>query len=579
MANTDYYDQNADRLYTEYSALQSDDIHCVWTEKCLSDRNPGIACDIGAGSGRDANWLAVQGWDVIAVEPSKLRPLGESDSLPNVNWINDSLPDLKELRKLGHQFDLILLSAVWQHVPETQRERVFRILCELLKPSGLLIFSLRRSNDLDEQRDRNFHPVSSSQLNRLADRKALLRRHQSASLQDLKRDYVSWDWLVFEMPDDGTGNLPLLRNIIVNDNKSASYKLGLLRTLVKLAENAPGIVTKRTDDYVEIPLGAVGLFWLKLYWPLVLSEELLQNPSGKYGFAKDAFFALKNTSPLDLGFGKRFQAGRAHVIHQAIADACRNIRNMPVKHTTYPGSDRQVFECGWEGIRKPSGTITLSKEYLSKFGTFRIPAQLWQTLGQYACWLDPTIVGEWRQLIAPWQTGIAKNQLPDDRVFHWREIERDTTLALARAKQLRSDGFQLSCIWSSKPLSHSSKIEMDHCFPFARWPNNDLWNLLPTNPSINNSKSDRLPTAAKLESAKERLTAWWEHAWLDSSRKEEFHMEASYSLPGLSADQPKPDQIHQAVKLQRLRLKQDQQIPEWPPLDLSLPLNQSLREE
>ena len=62
------------------------------------------------------------------------------------------------------------------------------------------------------------------------------------SQPDQTRGHVSWETLVFTIPDDGTGSLPLLRHIIVNDNKSSSYKLGLLRVLTRIAESAPGIV-------------------------------------------------------------------------------------------------------------------------------------------------------------------------------------------------------------------------------------------------------------------------------------------------------------------------------------------------
>ena len=129
------------------------------------------------------------------------------------------------------------------------------------------------------------------------------------------------------MPDDGTGNLPLLRHIIVNDNKSSSYKLGLLRTLVKLAETAPGVVIKRTDEYVEVPFGAVGLYWIKLFHPLILQRDLRQHP-GKtgYGFAKDAFYSLEHISPNDLSLGFRFDVDRADMVRKAIADACRSIQ-------------------------------------------------------------------------------------------------------------------------------------------------------------------------------------------------------------------------------------------------------------
>ena len=43
---------------------------------------------------------------------------------------------------------------------------------------------------------------------------------------------------------------------------------------------------------------------------------------------------------------------------------------------------------------------------------------------------------------------------------------------------------------------------MDHGLPFARWPNNDLWNLLPVNPAVNSEKSNKLVSAEKLEQAR-----------------------------------------------------------------------------
>ena len=44
-------------------------MHAPWLS-LLQERTAGFACDIGAGSGRDANWLTGKDWDVIAVEPS-----------------------------------------------------------------------------------------------------------------------------------------------------------------------------------------------------------------------------------------------------------------------------------------------------------------------------------------------------------------------------------------------------------------------------------------------------------------------------------------------------------------------------
>ena len=521
-------------------------------------------CDIGAGSGRDANWFAKQGWEVVAVEPSSLRERAKETSEARVTWLDDSLPSLLQLRSLGHRFDLILLNAVWQHVRESQRERSFRILCELLNPAGLLVFSVRKGEDEFENIARDFHPVSSEELVGLGNQHAVGHRAQYLNQQDRTKTHVKWDWQIFEMPDDGTGNLPLLRHIIVNDSKSSSYKLGLLRTLVKLAETAPGVVTKRTDDYVEVPFGAVALYWIKLFHPLILQRDLRQHP-GKagYGFARDAFYSLQHVSPNDLSLGFRFDVDRANVVRMAIADVCRNIERMPAHYITYPGdSNHQVFECSFRSVRRSKGAVVLSKEYLGKFGNFRIPALLWQTLGQFACWLDPAIIREWRRLIIPWQSSGGFNA-NDDHAFEWAASQRETSAITTRARQIRDDGFPLTCIWSAKRLGPRSRFEIDHCFPWSRWPNNDLWNLLPTRADVNLQKRDRLPAAETLAKARDRLVRWWETAWINTHREEQFLMEASYALPGLSDELPTIEAIYEATQHQRVRLKQDQQIPEW----------------
>ena len=591
MSSTSYYDRNRDALLAEYDALDPAEVHGGWASKHLREE-PGFACDIGAGSGRDANWLAARGWEVVAVEPSALREQAAECSHSRVVWMSDALPDLRALRALGRRFDLVLLSAVWMHVAPNGRERAFRILSELLGPSGLLVITLRRGGDASENAERGFHDTSVDELIGYANRRAIaLRSHTTQP--DLKRPNLKWETLVFAMPDDGTGSLPLLRHVIVNDHKSATYKLGLLRTLVRLAETAPGLVIERTDDYVDIPFGAVGLYWLKQYLPLVLHHGLPQRPSGPggFGWAKAAFYALRIISPTDLRLGARFDVDRASILTSAINDACENIEEMPVSRTTYPGSsNRQLFESGFRRIRPTATPIVLSRKYLAQFGRFRIPAQLWMALGQYACWLDPVIVREWRQLTADWSTVANRNSLAKwrdtsvynvgtardmvtaqdsvaeggpatDDAFEWTESRYDTSVALKRAKQLRAGGFALKCVWSASRIRSSPHI--DHCFPWARWRNNDLWNLLPARSTINVRKSDRLPSSGAMADARGRMLDWWQNAWLESPRKAQFFMEARYSLPGIFDERPELEDIFLAALHQRARLRQDQQLVEW----------------
>ena len=154
-----YYDRYRDALLATYNALDPTEVHAAWAPARLPSE-PGFACDIGAGSGRDANWLAANGWEVVAVEPSALRDRAARDSHQRVVWMNDALPDLRNLRALGRRFDLILLSAVWMHVAPKDRERAFRILSDLLGPSGLLVITLRLGGDAAENAARGFHDTS-----------------------------------------------------------------------------------------------------------------------------------------------------------------------------------------------------------------------------------------------------------------------------------------------------------------------------------------------------------------------------------------------------------------------------------
>lgn len=139
----DTYNKNAKVYFSQYQSLSFEQVHDNWLP-FLSNKS-GLALDVGAGSGRDALALAKLGWDVVATEPAaELRRLGsKATAHHSVQWLDDALPELSGVRKLSYRFDLILLSAVWMHLAPSTRERAFRILTELLAPSGMLVITLR----------------------------------------------------------------------------------------------------------------------------------------------------------------------------------------------------------------------------------------------------------------------------------------------------------------------------------------------------------------------------------------------------------------------------------------------------
>ena len=566
-----YYSDHANDLFRFYQSADPELLNQSWSD--LSPDQPGLACDIGAGPGRDAAWLAGKGWDVIAVEPAdELRRLGEQHTSTqakqqgSVTWLDDRLPELKRLRALDQRFQLILVSAVWMHLKPTEHERAMRIISELLAPDGLLVISLRHGPD-DVGR---FHPFETNDIIRLAQNRALISKRDTRGIADVSRPEVSWDYLAFKLPDDGTGALPLLRHIIVNDNKAATYKLGLLRVLVRIAEGAPGMVLQRSDDWVDIPFGLVGLYWLKTYMPLVLRHNLIQTPTADhlnqrgYGWAsKNNFYSLQDLSPYDLRVGATFDAETSRRLAGAISDACANIKRMPANFITWPGQNRQVFECSTGSVGRITKPWQVTKDNLARFGVFRIPANLWQCFSQSACWIEPAIFNEWIRLMQSWRHQYDSAVYAN--VFDWIDADRDTAGVRARIGALSASGNPVSCVWTSRKLKLDN-YAVDHCFPWSRWFNNDLWNLMPSTSAANNSKADKLPSAALLKDSRSNILNWWQSAYLDDDKlSQQFFIEAEAALPLLGPENRSVEDMFHAMEFQRARLRASQQLAEWYP--------------
>jgi len=92
----------------------------------------------------------------------------------------------------------------------------------------------------------------------------------------------------------------------------------------------------------------------------------------------------------------------------------------------------------------------------------------------------------------------------------------------------------------------------------------DLRNLLPAQRRVNQQlKCDRLPSAATLQRARHGMMGWWNRAYLGNAVfVRRFGDEVRAALTP-SSDMPDTDEVYAAVALQRLRLHQDQQVPEW----------------
>ncbi len=569
-----WYERHAAQVISSYEALSPGRLHS-WLGGLLPTV-PALMLDVGAGTGRDAAWFAGLGHDVVAVEPAAALRL-EATRLhpgPRIRWLDDRLPDLATTMRLGLSFDLILLSAVWMHLAPADRPRALRKLVTLLKPGGLLVMTLRHG---PAEAERGMHPVSLAELEELARGHGLVLARTGEASDAQGRTGVTWTRVALRLPDDGTGALPLLRHVILNDAKSSTYKLGLLRALCRIADGAAGLAHDASDTYVDVPLGLVALTWLRLYLPLARADlpQSPQNRSGgeKLGFAGPGFRALLNEdlSPLDLRVGERFTGARARALHTALGEAARSICTMPARYMTFPNGGPVLPTA----LRTPprlgaaAEAFTLDAMTLWSWGVLRVPRHLWQALGRFSCWVEPALITEWLRLMRGYAAGQDRALEPGilAAAMTWAEPSRDVALSRSLALRLLERGDTLHCVWSGKRLEPAS-LDIDHCLPWSAWPCGDLWNLLPAHRTVNQSaKRDRLPAEALLQAARAPILRWWEAAYAQGEvLPRRFAEEARASLPGLAGDAgvlAQPESVFAAVSLQRLRLRHDQQVPEW----------------
>ena len=105
--------------------------------------------------------------------------------------------------------------------------------------------------------------------------------------------------------------------------------------------------------------------------------------------------------------------------------------------------------------------------------------------------------------------------------------------ATGEAKKLYlTSGAELRCVWSNQLIQENS-LDVDHLIPFSEWPQNSLWNLLPSCRKVNNEKSNRVPARAQLEFARERTYASWRLS--AAKRQDDFYAQLQEDLGVSSA--------------------------------------------
>ncbi|WP_199029517.1 bifunctional 2-polyprenyl-6-hydroxyphenol methylase/3-demethylubiquinol 3-O-methyltransferase UbiG [Ralstonia sp. ASV6] len=194
-AGTAGYGSRATELVAQYESIAFEAVHRDVIH--LFPQHEADVLDIGAGSGRDAAALAARGHRVVAVEPTpELRQEGKRlHPLPNLEWVDDHLPMLPVMRNSARRFDLILLTAVWMHLDETERKVAMSAVAGLVRAGGVIVMSLRHG---PVPEGRRMFDVSADETIALGRQAGLQEHHRSTREDMLGRGDVTWSFLALK---------------------------------------------------------------------------------------------------------------------------------------------------------------------------------------------------------------------------------------------------------------------------------------------------------------------------------------------------------------------------------------------
>lgn len=191
-----YYDRHAVELADSYEGISFENTHPALAQ-LLVGKPPQRVLDIGAGTGRDAAAIARLGHHVVAVDPSaKMLKLAQTLHPDHrIAWLSDALPGLAKIQ--GQTFDIVLLSAVWMHIPPAERAKAFRRIASLIAPSGNVYITLRMGPG---DSARGIWPVDAGEVGTLATAQGLKVTNLGAQPDLLGRAEVSWQTLLVSRP-------------------------------------------------------------------------------------------------------------------------------------------------------------------------------------------------------------------------------------------------------------------------------------------------------------------------------------------------------------------------------------------
>jgi hypothetical protein len=309
-----------------------------------------------------------------------------------------------------------------------------------------------------------------------------------------------------------------ISKIIERDSKTTTYKFALLRAVIDIVQdNSPFITFSK--DKASLPIGLLIEKWMLYYYPILESTILIPQINGETNLAFEMQFRkLINSYSEQGGFSTFYNdlknKGIPEYLQSDFISLATKIKNtitkMPMKYIGRSINDGyySIFNFASSKRAKYSGPIDL--EFLIKnSGSFTIPKDYYEAfniLGSFISGQD-SILFKWAEFSVNASNKRLKLEKVVSEILKSPITDRDVAESKKIYKSILNKEGKVYCVWTGKPII---KYDVDHMIPFSVWKNNDLWNLLPSQASINNQKRDKIPSAELIERRKEIILHYWE---------------------------------------------------------------------
>lgn len=331
-----------------------------------------------------------------------------------------------------------------------------------------------------------------------------------------------------------------ISKIIERDSKSTTYKYALLRGVIDIIQdNSPYIsfVTNR----VQMPIGLLIEKWLRYYYPIFQSQVSIPQINGKLNLAfSNPLCKIINDYEPRGGFSAFYN----DLKNKGIPDDLQSdffelakkigdtITKMPMKYIGRSINNEfySIFNYQNQIIKKRSAVDI--ETLIKGFGTFSIPFEYYEAfkiLGSFINGQD-SILFKWAEFSITASGNKLTVQKVLNEVLNGPITQRNVAESKKLYKQILKKEGMCKCVWTGASIASLSETNIDHLIPFSVWKNNDLWNLLPSIPSINNKKRDKIPTPEIIERQKKYILDYWEVIFDNQAQR--FQKEIQVALLG-----------------------------------------------